>query len=379
VKDTEGEEHLRRSILIATILAVVAALPLPAQQNPSGPLSLPIPLARSLHPHPRYGSRPPEQAPEQAPNQASQRATQPDTGPVFDATGLGAPLILDKGWRVGISGDPAAGSPNFDDSQWAVRDAANTIQEISDPTDQSANEGHGSQAMHVQVGPPPARGRFVWFRMHLKLAPNHGSIALLVELPVSRSTAWGIGGSNDTSINVYANGKLIEPEGPHGADPQHYQQISRIYKIDVPPSETALTLAIRTPHYALGFSAYMNFFANRTIRLGHPDDLQRRIMIWNDGTLFERLPRLVYSAVLIVLAGFLFALYFAQPGHNEYLWLALHELAQAPIGFVELSGSTAKLDSLWYAALVLQLLLVSAYLFFEFLISFLGLKRRWYT
>ena len=82
--------------------------------------------------------------------------------------------------------------------------------------------------------------------------------------------------------------------------------------------------------------------------------------------------------LLAVLAIFLFALYFAQKGHIEYLWLALHELLQAPIGFIELAGSSARLDSLWYAALVLQLVLVSAYLFFEFLVAFLSLRRRWY-
>jgi hypothetical protein len=60
------------------------------------------------------------------------------------------------------------------------------------------------------------------------------------------------------------------------------------------------------------------------------------------------------------------------------MWLALHELVQAPIGFVELAGSSARLDSLWYAALWLQLVLLSAYLFFEFLISFLSLRWRWY-
>jgi hypothetical protein len=74
----------------------------------------------------------------------------------------------------------------------------------------------------------------------------------------------------------------------------------------------------------------------------------------------------------------LFALYLAQKGHPEYLWLALHELVQAPIGFIELAGSSARLDSLWYAALVLQLVLVSAYLFYEFLVVFLSLPRRWY-
>jgi hypothetical protein len=53
-------------------------------------------------------------------------------------------------------------------------------------------------------------------------------------------------------------------------------------------------------------------------------------------------------------------------------------LVQAPIGFVELAGSSARLDRLWYAATVLELLFISAYLYFEFLISFLSLHPRWH-
>ena len=87
---------------------------------------------------------------------------------------------------------------------------------------------------------------------------------------------------------------------------------------------------------------------------GNPSDLERYVTLWSNRNLFERLPRLVYSVLLVVLAGFLLALYFAQKGHNEYLWLALHELALAPVGFVELAGSSGHLDSLWFAALVLQ-------------------------
>jgi len=78
-----------------------------------------------------------------------------------------------------------------------------------------------------------------------------------------------------------------------------------------------------------------------------------------------------------VLALFLLALYFTQKGHVEYLWLALHELVQAPIGFFELAGSSARMDTLWYAATVLQLAFISAYLYFEFLVAFLDLRRRW--
>ena len=99
----------------------------------------------------------------------------------------------------------------------------------------------------------------------------------------------------------------------------------------------------------------------------------------DSSNLFERLPRLVVSILLLVLSAFLLALYFAQKGHIEYLWLALHELLQAPIAFFELAGSSARLDSLWYAAVVLQLTVISAYVYFEFLIAFLALrpKRRW--
>ncbi len=95
--------------------------------------------------------------------------------------------------------------------------------------------------------------------------------------------------------------------------------------------------------------------------LGNRDDLDRALKIWTAQSLFERLPRLVGSILLLVLALFLLALYFGQKGHTEYLWLALHELLQAPIGFVELAGSSARLDSLWYAAVAVQLLLISAY------------------
>ncbi len=185
-------------------------------------------------------------------------------------------------------------------------------------------------------------------------------------------------GSPGLSPEVFANGRQVQPDGPHGSAPQHYQQISRIYNLNLAPSETSLTLVVRTIYIPFGYGAYTGFFANRTLSLGNLSDLQRELNLWSNRNLLDRLPRLVYSVLLAVLAVFLFALYFAQKGHVEYLWLALHELVQAPLGFIDLAGSSARLDSLWYAALVLQLILVSAYLFFEFLVAFLSLRRRWY-
>jgi hypothetical protein len=139
-----------------------------------------------------------------------------------------------------------------------------------------------------------------------------------------------------------------------------------------------VTLVARTHYKAFGYGAYTSFFAHRKLRLGHREELDRALELWNTHGLFERLPRIGISILLLVLAMFLFALYFTQKGHPEYLWLGLHELVMAPLAFVELAGSSAYLDSLWFAAIYFQLFYVSAYLYFEFLIAFLGLKRRWY-
>ena len=331
------------------------------------------------------------------PRAAAAKARQPlparVSGPVLDATRLGAPVALDKGWRVGITADPAAAQPGFDDSAWAIRNAGQTM---ADVPDQDSDSQDASQSAHSPAAgnvPPGADGqssngrvrpqedkkrRYAWFRMHVRLAPGHGPLALLIELPVARSTTLGAG-STGPATDVFANGQLIRPDGPHGDRPARYQEITRLYRLNVPPDQTDLTLALRTIYIPFGYSAYTNFFVNRTLLLGNPADLARSVELWENHNLFERLPRLVYSVLLVVLAGFLLALYVAQKGHNEYLWLALHELALAPVGFIELAGSSGRLDSLWFAALVLQLYLVSAYLFFEFLMSFLALKRRWYT
>ena len=238
------------------------------------------------------------------------------------------------------------------------------MEDVTEPDQDKAAEGRNR--------------RYAWFRLHIQLAPNHGPLALLIEMPVVQTTTVDLS-STGPAVMVFADGQSIQPQGLHGNDPQHYQAISRIYNLKVPPGETSLTLAVRTIYIPFGYNAYTSFFATRTLRLGAPQDLATALRTWQDRSLFEQLPKLTYSVLLIVLAGFLFALYFAQKGHNEYLWLAMHELAQAPLGFVVMAGTSARLDTLWYGAIMLQLLLVSAYLFFEFLISFLSLRRRWYT
>ena len=355
---------MRFRVLAGVWFAVCGAIPLLAQV----PTQVALPHAPSAA----------------TPAQSRSRAKTAPTAPanpqaVFDATSLGSPLELLSDWRVGITSDPAASSPTFDDSNWAIRDAQANISDVHNDDEDSASAAKSGSSATEKSG-TKAPQRFAWFRLHIKLAPDHGPLALLIELPVASNTTVSIGGTGTgLSPDVYANGLHIVPEGPHGDSPQHYQPISRIYDLNVPANETSLTLVVRINYVAFGIGAYNSYFSNHTLYLGNPDDLARELNLWSNRSLFERLPHLIYCVLLAILAIFLFALYLTQRDRTEYLWLGLHELVQAPIGFIELAGSSGRLNIVWYAALELELVLISAYLFFEFLVVFLSLPRPWYT
>jgi hypothetical protein len=289
---------------------------------------------------------------------------------IFDAGNLGSPLKLDKDWRFGMTADPAASSPTFDDSTWPVQDAQGAFAEISNHDHPANPPGLNTNIRTPRSSPRP----FTWYRLRLKLAPNHGPVSLLVELPAALNTTFDIISTDVPGVDVFANGKLINPEGVNNGNPEHYQAISRIYDLDMASSETSLTLAVRS----VNFPVRAGFFATHKLLLGNREDLEQSRELWTVHRLFEHLPRLVISLMQIGLAIFLLALYFTQKGHIEYLWLALHELMQAPIGYVYLAHSSAWLDHRWYWALSLQLLAISAYLYFEFLVAFLSQHRRRY-
>jgi hypothetical protein len=350
---------LRLRSLAAIWIAICAAALLAAQAAPPSPN--PAPSAPTAKPHSHAWVK---------------HAAPPVFTAIFDATGIGSPIALDKNWRVGITSDLSASSPTFDDSAWAIRDALPSIGEVPDEDAIAPAKSQSTATPTVPASTTPTR-RYAWFRLHIQLAPHHGPLALLIELPVSHGTSVEIG-SPGLSPTLFVNGKQAQPEGPHGDAPDEYQPISRLYNLNLDPSVTSLTLVVRVIYTAFGAEAYTGFFANHTLTLGDPGDLERELNLWSDRMLFERLPELIYSILLAVLAVFLFALYFSEKGHPEYLWLALHELAAAPIGFIELAGGSARLTAFFCATLVLQLAALSAYLFFEFLVAFLSLKRRWY-
>ena len=342
-----------RRVIVWVVFAVCGALQVAALQPP--------------HPHsPLVGLLLPKHHGDPAPvnPQSSQEI-------IFDATRLGSPLLLDKGWRVGITANPKASDPDFDDTTWAVRDAKDSFDEVPDE-DHPAGAPAGT-APSSQGG--KHRRPHVWFRQHIQLKQNHDPLYLMIELPPSQS---GSSGTELLSVAVFANGREIQPEGPHGSDFDHYQQITRIYDLHLQTTDSSLTLVIRSPFIPIGGVAYTNFFADHKVRLGNRDEMDRLLELWSHRTLFERLPRLADAILLIVLALFLLALYLTQKRRVEYLWLALYELVQAPAEFIDLAGGTAHLDHLMASAAILQLVAISAYLYFEFLVAFLALPKRWF-
>ena len=84
---------MRRGFLWTVPLFVAMAVQVLAQQGH------PSPFAGVLH---RHKADPPAEPKVQV------------QSTVFDATRLGAPVKLDKDWRVGVTADPAAANPLLD-------------------------------------------------------------------------------------------------------------------------------------------------------------------------------------------------------------------------------------------------------------------------
>jgi Stage II sporulation protein E (SpoIIE) len=314
----------------------------------------------------------------------------PGTPVTFDASELGAPLLLDHNWRVGIAPGLDPAQPAFDDSAWPTRDAKEALAEVDDSDAEKKdddktgnNDGPKVKINGTDPNAPSTYDRnrhgdhpFAWFRIHVHLPEHHHHLVLLVRVPVSRNAQVSFSGT--VGMELYADGKLITPEGHVGDTTETYQQVSRIYPIDIADSDTSVVIAARVPYSAFGVDAYTGFFSHRTFFLGERDDLADHLSLWVHAMVFERIPALVDAGLKIMLAFFLLALFYFQKDHPEYLWLGLQMLMVAPLAYVGMVGSMGQLDQLWMAASVFQLLLISAYLYFEFLVAFLGLRRRWY-
>jgi sigma-B regulation protein RsbU (phosphoserine phosphatase) len=351
--------------LLAVLMLILATANVPGQQSDSHP---------DTHPDHHHG--PPLGLPLPRPNIHPPKGNIPKPGDsiLFDASHLGSPMVLDKNWRLGIANSDEPAKVDFDDSQWPERDAKEALAEVDDSAADQGNDRRKGQddAGHPHHGHPSA-----WFRIHLHLPEHHGPIAVLVRLPITRNSQIAVG-SGTVGMDLFADGKLVTPEGPNATASEIYLPISRIYPIDIPSSDQELVLAVRIPFEPVGIDAYTSFFAHRTFLIGESDDLRSHLELWNHAVLFERLPALIDNGLKILLGLFLLALFWTQRDHPEYLWLGLQLIIVSPLAYVDLIGNTGRLDMISMGALDIQFLLISAYFYFEFLVAFLALRKRWY-
>ena len=98
-------------------------------------------------------------------------------------------------------------------------------------------------------------------------------------------------------------------------------------------------MVVRVIYTAFGTDAYTGFFANHTLLLGNPGDLERELNLSSDRSLFERSLNLIYSVLLGVLALFLFALYFSRKNTLNTSGLPCMSLPRRPLALSNWLGA----------------------------------------
>ncbi len=234
----------------------------------------------------------------------------------FDASDLRQPQDLNMPWLVKAGDDPSYAQPSFDDSSWTVVDPSETLLKTF-----------------------PVRPDVVWYRLHVKVAPNQRGLALKV---------WTLA----SAFEVYVNGrKLIEsgsvkPYKPFTVDGA---LLKRIPEADVMSGSLviALRVHISQAEWVSGFPGLYSY--NLTIGQEHALYDATWLGIIGAGALdwFGRITGLGLGIVAL-------ALFAVERGRREYLWLFLMLLIHAlvlPIVFYRYFHNIPA-SSLWLSDLL---------------------------
>jgi sigma-B regulation protein RsbU (phosphoserine phosphatase) len=210
----------------------------------------------------------------------------------FDATRLLQPTDLGVTWLVQAGDDPAFAQPGFDDSQWMRVDTNKSLKEYF-PSD------------HPSV---------IWYRLHVKVAPNQTGLAL---------AEWNLA----SAFEIYVNGqKLIESGGVAPYRPYTFgaRLLHRIPDAAIASGTVVIAMRVHigTNEWAGAFPGYYPY----NLTLGQQSALSDHIWLLTIGqnalTWFYWIAGLGLGVIAI-------ALYSAQGGHREYVWIFLTFLSAA--------------------------------------------------
>lgn len=216
----------------------------------------------------------------------------PLSAQTFDATNLRKADYLYAPTLIHAGDDPIYARPDFDDSKWALFDPGDSLKTVF-------------------VHDRPA---IVWYRLHIKVAPNETGLAL-EESGMS------------SAFEIYANGKQLITSGsvsPFVPYTIWARLIKRIPDADIATGSVVIAMRVHISH-----SEWLSFgpgFENGNIKLGEEnvlrDDSWLSIIGQHALDWFDKLVGLGLGIV-----GF--ALFLAQRHQREYLWLFLMMLSEA--------------------------------------------------
>lgn len=241
---------------------------------------------------------------------------------------------IDQGWKAQDGDNLAWAKMDFDDSGWR------TV-ELDDM-------GAAQPGWH-------------WFRLHVKLAPGHPHLHLLLA-------------GGDGTYEIYINGQKVD--GPRllplweGKRPT--EQV-----VPLPDAGTDLELALRT-HAPRSYRLFhLPLFL--TAALGTPDAIENERAALESQRIYTAAPTVAIN-LLVILAGIAaLALYRAQRGHAEYRWLGLYLLVLGVSNGLGYCAQAGTIPLAWNDFLGDPLIYVFTILQIEFTFSFAGQRvgRGW--
>jgi hypothetical protein len=263
-------------------------------------------------------------------------APRPLLAQTFDATNLRAPIDPQVPWLLHAGDDPDYARPDFDDSHWTRFDPTTSLKTIF----------------------PGGHPEIVWYRLHVKVAPDEAGLAL---------SEWNI----SSAFEIYINGQKIIQNGqvmpfvPYTFD-------GRLLK-HIPDAEIAtgwLVFAMRVHPSPLDWTGPFPGYYYTNFTLGQQEALSDHLWMHVIG---ENALGWFYQLVGLGLGIVALALFVAQPRQREYLWIFLMAFAlalQMPLSFYRLFHN---LPAAWeYLSLPMQI----ATVVFETLMYFALLRIR---
>jgi hypothetical protein len=240
---------------------------------------------------------------------------------------------LDQGWRVHAGDDLAWAQPGFDDTGWQQVDIDNM----------------GA----AEIG-------WRWYRLHIKLAPGHPRLNLLI-----------VGGSG--TFEIYANGKRLQ--GPRlQSSLRVARPTGQIAFLD--DDAASLEISLRTYAPPIYESWHLPLFL--TASVGTPSAIEDESKALESERFYAALPSIAINLAVIFAGIGAFALFGSQRNHSEYLWLGLYLvllgfsnllLSCTENGVISLSLNNLIADPLLFISTIMQI---------QFTFSFAGKQKNLY-